>query len=182
MATLTRIDILLLQFLRDNKHKLYTLLNISVQYMIRLLTTLAIVPLISGCNGLNPDCPMESQQPHLTGNAGCWLQKNKKLLLIEQSNGLYSFPGGTAEFAESAQCTAHRETWEEAGVDVKVGKLKHQFDNGFYLFNCYAETLSLATNDASEVDQVVLLAPQEIPAEKWRFPEQRIQAIEWLTH
>ena len=101
--------------------------------------------------------------------------------MIEQSNGLYSIPGGTSESGETAQCTAHRETWEEAGVDVKVGKLKHQFGNGFFLFECFADNISLETNDAGEVKQVLLVDPTEIPSELWRFPKQRKLTLEWMS-
>lgn len=101
--------------------------------------------------------------------------------MVEQRNGLFSFPGGTADFGETAQCTAHRETMEEAGIRVRVGSLKHRFDNGFYLFNCEAENIKLATNDSAEIAGVVLIAPSQLPAAYWRFPKQRQLAINWLS-
>ena len=101
--------------------------------------------------------------------------------MVKQWNGSYSFPGGTADAGESAQCTAHRETLEEAGVDVRVGGLKYQFDNGFYLFNCEAENIELRTNDSLEVTGVVLINPSQLPASKWRFPYQRQLSIDWLS-
>lgn len=100
--------------------------------------------------------------------------------MVQQSNELFSFPGGMAGFNESAKCTAHRETWEEAGINVVVGDLKHQFDNGFYLFECFADNLTLATNDSTEVKKVVLIEPEAIPTEQWRYPKQRLMSIDWL--
>lgn len=136
---------------------------------------------LSGCKKDAPICQTSPVLNELTGNAGCWLTQENKLLMVVQTTGLYAFPGGTSEFAESAQCTAHRETWEEAGVNVVVGNLKHQFDNGFFLFECTSDQLDLVTNDTSEVSGVVMADPATIPAEHWRFPEQRPQSIEWLS-
>jgi 8-oxo-dGTP diphosphatase len=147
----------------------------------KLIIVIGICLLLSVCKKDAPLCQTAPVINDLKGNAGCWLTKDNRLLMIMQTNSLYSFPGGTSEFAESAQCTAHRETWEEAGVNVVVGNLKHQFDNGFFLFECTYDHLNLATNDSSEVSSVALVDPASIPEDKWRFPAQRQLSIEWLN-
>lgn len=101
--------------------------------------------------------------------------------MIQQRSGKYSFPGGTAEPGESAQCTAHRETWEEASVEVQVSTVKATFDNGFVLFNCDVRDGEFQTNNSLEVSDVIWVAPGGIPEQKWRFPEQKQLAIQWLN-
>jgi len=115
-----------------------------------------------------------------TGNAGCWVVSEDKLLMVKQRSGKYSFPGGTTEIGESAQCTAHRETWEETGIDVVVEGLKHQFDNGFYLFDCQAERTAAKPQAWAEVEDVVWVRPETIAEKNWRFPYQRAIAMQWI--
>ena len=142
---------------------------------------IVLILTLEGCAKPSTDCRvLEAEALKVKGNAGCWVESGDKLLMIIQRNGLYSFPGGTSEPGETAQCTAHRETYEEAGMDVLVGSLKHQFDNGFRLFNCESNGTSEITNDAVEVRGVVWVKPADIEREMWRFPSQRSQAIYWL--
>jgi len=81
---------------------------------------------------------------------------------------------------EAAQCTAHRETWEEAGIDAEVGRLVLVFDNGFRLYACLPADPSVrpgtepgvpewAWTEVSEIDWV---DPESVFAEDWRYPEQ----------
>ncbi len=147
--------------------------------MILRASIVAIFLLMLGCQKESVAC-RTNVLVDAAGNAGCWAVSEGQLLMVKQRSGKYSFPGGTSEPGESAQCTAHRETWEEAGVDVLVAKLKHQFDNGFYLFDCHAERVAAKTLNWAEVEEVVWVNPQTIAEHDWRFPYQRAIAIQWI--
>lgn len=143
---------------------------------------IAVALCLSGCDKPQVDCNVRVGFEESTqGNAGCWIARGGQALMVRQRNGLYSFPGGTAEVGESAQCTAHRETYEEAGINTEVFGLHHQFENGFYLYYCEPpKNLSLKTLDKGEVDEVLWVKPQSIPADQWWFPKQRFKAMSWL--
>lgn len=92
--------------------------------------------------------------------------------------GTWNLPGGTQESGESAQCTAHRETWEETGLDVWVGELLRKLENGFYLFACKPKTppptqeIRLPEWSRTEVTEIKLLDPHTIKPGEYRFPDQ----------
>lgn len=148
--------------------------------MVWRLSMVVFLLALCGCQQQSVECRTDTVV-NVTGNAGCWVVKGNTLLLVKQRTGKYSFPGGTAESGERAQCTAHRETWEEAGIDVRVGGLKHQFDNGFYLFNCDADNRNGKTRDWGEVIDVVWADPAAIAQQQWRYPYQRAKALEWIA-
>ena len=90
-------------------------------------------------------------------------------------------PAGSPRARENAQCTAHRETWEEAGVDVRVGELLWAYPkNDFFLYACYLDEplRNIDTQDAIEVSDVLWLDPRSIESSDWRFPEQWSQVVE----
>ncbi len=53
----------------------------------------------------------------------CILERDNKLLLQKEKNGVYSIPGGRLEFLESLPFTVVREMREEAGMDVEPERL-----------------------------------------------------------
>ena len=75
-----------------------------------------------------------SVQPGATdsyrGSAACLIANEGQLLLVERRfcAGV-GLPGGRSKPDESAQCTAHREVWEETGVHVAVGPLLERSGN-----------------------------------------------------
>ena len=70
------------------------------------------------------DCPrVAGQEDDRRANAGCLiLHEDKVLLITHRWGGKLGVPGGTREADELAQCTAHRETLEETGLAVTVGR------------------------------------------------------------
>ncbi len=130
---------------------------------------------------ITPDCRFIDK--HLVtqqANAGCLLVQAHKLLMVRSRlTGKYSLPGGTAERGEQASCTAHRETWEETGLDIMVGQQLHHFDNGFRLFACYIDKPAstaydqLSAIDSGEINAVQWLDPVELSTDLWRFPQQK---------
>lgn len=155
---------------------------------MRILKTCLLLLASSACGHLFaqdkvPDCRiapgLESQ---LQGNAGCIIKIDNKMLIVRhQKTGKLSPPAGTANKGETAQCTAHRETWEETGVEVTVGKLLKEFDNQFYLFHCTVvnqaiiripkDQLPIPMDRTDEVGEVLFTNPTLLSDDSWRFPE-----------
>lgn len=118
---------------------------------------------------------------NLKGNAGCLIVEKGAFLQVKnpKKNGTFGWalPGGTSEKGESALCTAYRETLEETGAKVSVGPLLMRFPNKFFLFECtirerpakFAPTFT----SKLEVFGVAWHKPGEIPADQWRYPNQR---------
>ena len=106
--------------------------------------------------------------------AGCFIKRGDRLLVVKhRHNGKLGVPAGFSESGESAQCTAHRETWEEAGVAVEVGQLLKRFGNGFLLYRCRPltapERLDVPPSGLMEVSAVVWINPPQVGANEWRF-------------
>lgn len=119
-----------------------------------------------------PDAKVER-----SGNAGCLIVDNSRLLALRlRFGGEWGIPGGATQGEESAQCTAHRETWEETGLDVTVGEHLHRFDNGFSLYRCRidsaADPRETKTNDPWEISAVEWIDPSTLNKNDWRFPDQ----------
>ena len=100
------------------------------------------------------------------------------LVVRHRFGGKLGVPGGRAESGESAQCAAHRETWEETGVEVVVHELIKYFSNGFALYHCTpvhaaatsTDELDVPASGRNEITQVIWIDPRAIRAEDWRFP------------
>ncbi len=54
--------------------------------------------------------------------------KNRILLVQERDDGGWTMPGGWADIGESAAESVIRETWEEAGIEVRATKLIALFE------------------------------------------------------
>jgi len=147
----------------------------SLKACLLLLLCLEGAPLLA--QGA-PDCRIApGSESQLQGNAGCIIKIDDKMLIVRhQKTGKLSPPAGTAIEGETAQCTAHRETWEETGVEVRVGKLLKSFDNQFHLFHCLAvdEVTELQVPEPfrHEICEILFLNPALSSDEDWRFPEQ----------
>ena len=142
------------------------------------------------CSSDTPPCRAAagSEDRH-SGNAGCLIRKDRRLLVVRHRlGGKLGFPAGRGKAGESARCTAHRETWEESGVDVEVGRLLGVFrvDGPFYLYACTPGS-RLASNQELpvpawarvEITAIEWVSPKDLEADAWRFPEQfpRVQRL-----
>ncbi len=87
---------------------------------------------LTGCAGA-PTCRVAAGlEDGRRGDSGCVIIDDASLLVIRHRlGGKLGLPGGAAAAGESAQCTAHRETWEETGLDVRVGRFLGRLDTGF---------------------------------------------------
>jgi len=128
-----------------------------------------------------PECNVDpAYREDAVGNAGCFIVVNGKLVVVRHRwGGKLGFPAGHFELNESAQCTAHRETWEEAGLHVRVGARLLSF-NDFFLYNCSLidevdsdrTSFPLPPQARNEITEVLLVNLSDIDHEEWRFPEQ----------
>ena len=102
---------------------------------MRFIVLLSLM-LSFGLRAAPPDCRTDPQYAYtLQGNAGCMIRVGDQMLTVRHlRTGKLGLPGGKPKEQESAQCTAHRETWEETGIDVRVGRLLKNFNDNYYLF------------------------------------------------
>lgn len=88
---------------------------------------------------------MIQSEPSFKLAAHAWIQKDNKFLITRRSSTdcfmplSWDTPGGSLDFGEDPVSAVIRETKEEAGLDVKVGKLiycHNQFysDTGYHWF------------------------------------------------
>jgi 8-oxo-dGTP pyrophosphatase MutT (NUDIX family) len=136
---------------------------------------------ITACAMEQPPCP-NSAANSATANAGCLVLKQQQLLMVIDLSGKLSVPGGSSDGAESPSCTAHRETWEETGLDIQPRELVRVFENGFHLYHC-------ALHDGSgeidpplrfEIERALWLAPENFDDYPWRFPDQQQWLEQWI--
>ena len=140
----------------------------------KCLATLLLCVSLGACNGDAPSCTFEGK-PDAGRTAGCLVVKEGRVLVVKQSlSGALSLPGGWGGDSEPSQCTAQRETWEEAGLQVEVGELLRINEQGFHLYRCSAQNLpeDLPPTSTWEVSAAFFLSPQEFVNYEWRFPGQ----------
>jgi len=114
-------------------------------------------------------------------NAGCLIVSGNEMLSVRQLSGKLGLPGGTKDKGEIAQCTAHRETWEETGLDIKVGRVLKRYKNRFILFHCNSEkeipsNIAVPDSGKNEIREILFINPGTVLDSEWkstwRFPRQ----------
>lgn len=104
--------------------------------MKRIPACLFLVGLCSGCAEVPPCAVAPVDVARHRGNAACFIEHRGRVLLVEHRfGGEVGLPGGRSRAEESARCTAHREVWEETGLDVVVGELLDRSTNTF-VYQC----------------------------------------------
>ncbi|MBX9702913.1 MAG: NUDIX hydrolase, partial [Silvanigrellaceae bacterium] len=118
------------------------------------------------------------------------LQDNKLLLVKERFDGLWTLPGGWADVNESPAEAVVRETWEEAGYEVRALKLlalwdKHKHDHPMqwpHTYKCFfhcdiqsgeaKENLEISDQDFFALDDLPPLSlPRVTPKQLVRLYE-----------
>jgi hypothetical protein len=100
------------------------------------------------------------------GAAGCLTRVQKTLLVTKhEATGQYDLPYGDPISEESAQCTAHRHTWQQTGLNVEVDQLLGVTQSGTMLFSC-----KISGGFTSE----------DGPLEPPNWADKKIQAIEFI--
>ena len=136
---------------------------------------------ILGCAQTTPSCQVAAEtRDARRGNAGCLITHAGKLLVIDhRKSGRLGLPGGTALPGEGGQCTAHRETWEETGLAVTVGRFRARLSTDFLVYDCEpatpvnsSEVPALPSRSLGEVVGLQWVDVARVQPENWRFPEQ----------
>lgn len=126
-----------------------------------------------------PPCRTAVDEPEFAFAAGCLVRQGDRMLVVRHRyGGGLGVPGGRAGSGENAQCVAHRETWEETGVDVVVHELVKRFGNGFALYRCVpaedaatgADEIEVPATGRNEITRVMWIDPRSTEASDWRFP------------
>jgi len=143
---------------------------------IRLQFAVAGSLLLATCSnsqGQVPPCPYHGV-PDTAPSAGCLILAHDKVLLVESARGGVSPPGGKTKAGESAQCAAHRETFEETGLDLIPRELIGVFDTGFHLYRCeiHAQTGQVKLGAWQEVRGWRWLPVEDFEKVRWRYPGQ----------
>lgn len=142
-----------------------------------------VVSMLPGVASAQPPCRTAIEAPDFAFAAGCLIKRDGQMLVVRQlSNGKLGVPGGVSKAGESSQCVAHRETWEETGMDVIVHGMLERFANGLAVYQCEltdadaaavgAVELPVPATGRNEIAQVLWVNPESIEASQWRFPRQ----------
>lgn len=105
------------------------------------LSVIFVLLTLLGCSDPRPATPMcrtstSFSDAHATA-AGCVIRIDNAVLMIRHRlTGRLDIPGGGHQDDESLACTAHRETWEETGLNVEVGRVVGKTTHGMILFDC----------------------------------------------
>jgi 8-oxo-dGTP diphosphatase len=140
---------------------------------VRRIGTLLPGLLLVACAGKElPPCPYNGT-PDFAPSAGCLVVIHGKVLVVDSNMGGLTPPGGKTLSGESAQCAAHRETYEETGLDLIPRELLHVFDTGFHLYHCEIHRDSgLVATDSLEVRGWHWLALEDFHSATWRYQGQ----------
>lgn len=120
--------------------------------MFRLIfITLILLINVTACTTEMPPAPYcrAQQQPielpnttHNTNTAGCLIRfEHQALLITHRFSQRLDIPGGSTKNNESLACAAHRETFEETGLNVEVLFPVTQTKNGMIIFACLADDI-----------------------------------------
>lgn len=112
-----------------------------------------------------------------------------KVLLIkrglEPSRGLWTFPGGFVEPAETAADTALRETLEEVGMKVRLGPLLGVYDDLENAVSTVVAYLAAPGTEApitsGEAPEVRYFARDAIPWDQLAFNSTRAALTDWVA-
>ncbi|MDO6565706.1 NUDIX hydrolase [Alteromonas sp. 1_MG-2023] len=130
-----------------------------------------------------PFCRSVNNAKHTQETAACIIKvQNRALLIKHRLSNRLDFPGGGKKDNESLACAAHRETWEETGFNVEVGRKLAVTKNNLALFECTLDAgVELLPNvfDAPpwaklEVVELVQADPFMLTHVELRFPDDLI--------
>ena len=139
----------------------------------RTLPLLVALLLTAACSSPPPrPCPYQGE-PDYAPSAGCLTVVHGKMLVVDSRGGGLTPPGGKSREGESAQCTAHRETLEEIGLDLIPRELIWVFDTGFHLYSCEIHAQSgFLDPELMEVRRGLWLDVSQFESVKWRYEGQ----------
>lgn len=157
--------------------------NMRIQVILAVVLLATVSPIAPA----QPPCRIAVDEPDFAFAAGCLIRNGSRMLMVRHSSsGKLGVPGGFARPLEGAQCVAHRETWEETGLEVIVHSVIRRFANGFALYRCElvdpaaaeVDELAVPASGANEVSQVMWIDPASTKASDWRFPREHPAILE----
>lgn len=140
---------------------------------MRYICTVILCLVLGACSA-QPDLSCSYHgEPDYAIAAGCLTVVHGKMLVVDSRTGGLTPPGGKSREGESAQCTAHRETLEETGLDLIPGELLAVFETGFHLYACDIHAGSGHIKPAvMEVKRGFWLDLADFDSVQWRYPGQ----------
>ena len=92
------------------------------------------------CMGLSFSALSSQEEEAAYRGALCLIRGDHKLVMTQEVlTGKLSLPGGTIEAGETPQMAAQRETWQETGMVVSVGRLIGQTSTAV-VYECVSES------------------------------------------
>lgn len=138
-----------------------------------------------------PACRTALDDPEFAFAAGCLIRHGDRMLAVRHRfGGKLGFPAGRTSSGENAQCVAHRETWEETGLEVVVHDMLKRFGNGFALYRCElvdsaaarTDELAVPPSGRNEITEVIWIDPRATQAADWRFPRDHSDILRLLDN
>jgi 8-oxo-dGTP diphosphatase len=132
---------------------------------------------VSGCSDVPPCQVIPEFSDSSQGNAACLIRREDEVLaILHRFSGGLDLPGGRSDGGETGQCTAHRETWEETGLNVVVGA-RVSWPGEALLFECAlssadeadAADFSISPFASIEVADITWVDVQDTRRQDWRY-------------
>ena len=141
-----------------------------------------------GCGGRSGPTPCDPPGTQVTAPraAGCVVVVDGQLLLVQNTAGKWSIPGGYLDGAEDSAAAAARETWEEAHVRVRAGAPACAVPaTRFVAHWCTPDGHAAPTGDGSETRDARFFgreALEALPRDQLRFPDQWGSYLRFVDH
>ncbi|MBF7071918.1 hypothetical protein ISG33_00710 [Glaciecola sp. MH2013] len=148
---------------------------------------IAIAFCLVACSEVPPPSPTcrvsNAFEGDYQGPSACLIRVQNSLLVLERaSTGLYDLAIGDSLSNESAQCTAHRQMWENTGFNVEVDQLLSITPDGTHLFKCHlsggfdAFDVKVEPPDwaSSSVAEIHFVNPFDTRTDNWTHPDNLI--------
>ncbi|PMJ92438.1 NUDIX domain-containing protein [Vibrio sp. 10N.261.55.A7] len=132
---------------------------------------------------------LSSEMPETIRGSLCVVKADDKMVLVKEIlTNKISLPGGTIDPGEAPSLTAQRETWEETGLVVTVGDVLGYTETAV-IYDCISDSeviaydypnklnanempIWFAPHYGIEVSNAMLLSPDRLASEEYRYPGQ----------
>ncbi|ENM5855027.1 bifunctional NUDIX hydrolase/phosphatase PAP2 family protein [Vibrio mimicus] len=157
--------------------------------MLAHVRALLLVLGFTFCLGISFSALSSQEEDSAYRGALCLIRADNKLVMTKEVlTGKLSLPGGTIEARETPQMAAQRETWQETGMVVSVGRLLGHTATAL-VYECISESQVIAYSYQNglggyelpiwfapdygvETVSAMLVTPSYIKAAQYRYAEQ----------